>query len=348
VLPAFPLRLGNIDATLGMMCPAESQALNNGVGLLQAPRWQKALFILPAFLLTFFIVVFPTVFGILVSFTSWTRTGTTLDGPGSGFLLFRLGEMVADIAIAIQGTWNGFDNFREMAGDHAFRTALRNNLIFAFVGVPLQYLVALGLALLLNQQIRARKLFRVIFLLPFMISPIAVGWMIGKAMLDARFGPFVKLARELDVTLSFYDSGFKAVSWLIVINAWYAVPFVMIMLVAGLQAMPTEVFEAAKIDGAGRWRTFADMTFPLLLPVSLTAVVLRIIFEFKLIDIIYVVTGGGPGDASQTLSLYVYKEGYLSGNIGYATAVAEVFLIFVIIVVVLLLVTVGKKIRSLF
>ncbi len=322
--------------------------MDKGAGLLPATRWQKALFVLPAFLLTFFIVIFPTVFGILVSFTSWTRTGTTLDGPGSEMILFRLGEMVGDISAAIRSTWNGFDNFRNMAGDNAFRTALRNNLIFAFVGVPVQYLVALGLALLLNQQIRARKFFRVVFLLPFMISPIAVGWMIGKAMFDARFGPFAMLARELDITLNFYDSAFKAVFWLITINAWYAIPFITIMLVAGLQAMPEEVFEAAKIDGAGRWRTFADMTFPLLLPISLTAVVLRIIFEFKLIDIIYVVTGGGPGDASQTLSLYVYKQGYLSGDIGYATAVAEVFLIFVIIVVVLLLVTVGRKIHSLY
>jgi len=320
--------------------------MDNGAGMLPATRWQKALFVLPALLLTILIVVFPTAFGIVVSFTGWTRTGTTLDGPGSGFLLVRLADMVGDIAGATRSTWNGLENFRDMAGDSAFRTALRNNLIFAFVGVPLQYLIALGLALLLHQEIRARKLFRVVFLLPFMISPIAVGWMIGKAMFDARFGPFAKVARELDVTLSFYDTGFKAVSWLIVISAWYAIPFVMIMLLAGLQAMPGEIFEAAKIDGAGRWRTFTDMTFPLLLPVSLTAVVLRIIFEFKLIDIIYVVTGGGPGDASQTLSLYVYKQGYLSGDIGYATAMAEVFLVFVIVVIVLLLVTVGRKIRS--
>jgi multiple sugar transport system permease protein len=94
--------------------------------------------------------------------------------------------MTRDIAGAIRSTWNGFGNFREMAGDNAFRTALSNNLIFAFVGVPLQYLVALGLALLLNQQIRGRKLFRVAFLLPFMISPIAVGWMIGKAIRAVR------------------------------------------------------------------------------------------------------------------------------------------------------------------
>jgi multiple sugar transport system permease protein len=164
-------------------------------------------------------------------------------------ILFRLGEMVGDISTAIRSTWNGFDNFRAMAEDNAFRTALRNNLIFAFIGVPIQYLVALGLALLLNQQIRARKVFRVIFLLPFMISPIAVGWMIGKAMFDARFGPFAALARELDITLSFYDSAFKAVFWLIMINAWYAIPFVMIMLVAGLQAMPRKCLKQRRSTG---------------------------------------------------------------------------------------------------
>jgi multiple sugar transport system permease protein len=132
------------------------------------------------------------------------------------------------------------------------------------------------------------------------------------------------------------------------INAWYAIPFVMVMLLAGLQAMPGEIFEAVHLDGAGRWQTFRDMTFPLLLPVSLTAIVLRIIFEFKLIDIIYVVTGGGPGDASTTLSLYVYKAGYLSGDIGYATAIAEVFLVIVILIVSVLLATVGRKVRALY
>ncbi len=322
--------------------------MGTGAGLLPATRWQKALFILPALLLTVAIVIFPTIFGLLVSFTSWTRTGVTLEGAASENYLAGFVDMVRDIGAAIRETWNGLDNFRAMANDSAFRTALKNNLIFAFVGVPLQYVIALGLALLIHQQIRGRKFFRVVFLLPFMISPIAIGWMIGKAMFDARFGPFARVARDMDITLSFYDSAFKAVFWLIVISAWYAIPFVMVMLLAGLQGMPEEIFEAARIDGSGRWRTFWDITFPLLLPVSLTAVVLRIIFEFKLIDIIYVVTGGGPGDASQTLSLYVYKQGYLAGDIGYATAMAEVFLVFVIAIVVLLLVTIGRKVRSLY
>ena len=121
-------------------------------------------------------------------------------------------------------------------------------------------------------------------------------------------------------------------------DSWIAVPFMMVMLLAGLQALPIEVFEAAQIDGASGWKRFWDITFPLMLPVSLTAVVLRVIFEFKLVDVVRVVTAGGPGGATDTLSLYIYREGVESGNVGYATAIAMVFLIVVLVSVTALLI----------
>lgn len=284
--------------------------------------WQRRLFVLPAVIATFAVVIFPTVFGLYVSFTDWQRASAT----GRVF--------------------SGLDNFRRMLDDDAFWTALKNNLAFVALGVPLQYVIALGLALLLNQGLRGQKIFRVLYLIPFMLSPIAVGWMVGRAVLDARYGPVARVMRDLGMDPSFYDTGTKALFWLVVINAWYAIPFMMVMLLAGLQAMPHEVFEAARIDGAGRWESFRDITFPLLLPVSLTAVVLRVVFEFKLIDLIQVVTGGGPGSATQTLSFYVYKEGFLSGNIGYGTAMAEVFLIFVVLFVMALVFAAGRFIRE--
>jgi multiple sugar transport system permease protein len=118
------------------------------------------------------------------------------------------------------------------------------------------------------------------------------------------------------------------------------------MLLAGLQAMPPEIYEAARIDGANAWETFKDMTWPLLLPVSLTAVVLRMIFEFKLIDIILVVTGGGPGNATETLTAYIYREGYQSLNIGYGTAMAEVFLLIIIVIMTIFLYLMQRKVRD--
>jgi len=286
------------------------------------PTWQRRLFILPAVLITLAIVIFPTIFGIYVSFTDWQRT----DQSGRVF--------------------NGLDNFRQLWHDDAFWNALQNNFVFVLIGVPAQYIIALGLALLLNQDIRGRRFFRVIFLLPLMMSPIAAGYMVGRLLFDARIGPVVDVLDRFGIQYSFFETGPRAVALLMMVNAWVWIPFVLVMLLAGLQAMPTEVFEAAKIDGASRMQTFRDMTFPLLLPVSLTAVLLRVIFEFKIVDIIQVVTGGGPGSATETVTYYVYKEGYLGGNIGYATAMAQVFLVIIILFVTVILVTVGRKIRD--
>jgi multiple sugar transport system permease protein len=286
-------------------------------------RFQRRFFILPAVLLTFAFVIFPTVFGIYVSFTEWR-----LNAPDGR-------------------SFNGLDNFRTMWNDGRFWNALRNNFVFVLIGVPFQYVIALFLALLLNQNIRGRKFFRVVFLLPFMMSPVAAGWMIGRSIFDARWGPVPNILDDwFGIDWTFYETGTRAIFALILINAWYSIPFMLVMLLAGLQAMPQEIFEASRIDGADVWQTFRDMTWPLLLPVSLTAVVLRMVFEFKLIDIILVVTGGGPGDASETLTAYIYREGYQSLNVGYGTAMAEVFLIIIIIFMTIFLLTVGRKVRD--
>jgi multiple sugar transport system permease protein len=273
-------------------------------------------------LITLAIVIFPTIFGLYVSFTDWQLT----DPAGR--------------------TFNGLDNFRQLIHDRQFWTALKNNFLFVGIGVPFQYLIALGLALLLNQNIRGRKFFRVVFLLPFMMSPVAAGWMIGRSIFDANWGPLPDVLARFGIDFTFYDTGRHAIMSLMLIDAWYSIPFLLVMLLAGLQAMPHEVFEAARIDGASAWQSFRDMTFSLLLPVSLTAVVLRAIFEFKLIDIIIVVTGGGPGDASETLTMYIYKTGVLGLNVGYATAMSQVFLLVVIGFITLILVTVGRKVRD--
>jgi multiple sugar transport system permease protein len=201
--------------------------------------------------------------------------------------------------------------------------------------------------LLLNQPIRGRKVFRVIFLLPFMLSPVAIGWMIGRSILDAQYGVVVPLLERIGFEdISFFDQPGPALLGIMVMDAWYAIPFIMVMLLAGLQAMPHEVFEAARIDGASAWQSFRDITFPLLLPVSLTAIVLRMIFEFKLIDVVRVVTNGGPGGATDTMTLFIYREGIEKTNVGYATALSQVFLIIIIIFVTLVLVTVGRKVRQ--
>lgn len=287
------------------------------------PKGQRLLFLLPALQITLSLVIFPTLFGIAVSFTQWDIGGVS--GP----------------------VFNGLDNFRYLASDEKFWNALGNNFKFVLVAVPVQYVIAFGIALLLNQQVRALKFFRVVFLLPFMISPVAVGWMVGRSILDANRGVVPRVLDGIGIEkVSFFDQKLPTFLGIVAMDSWIAVPFMMVMLLAGLQALPTEVFEAAQIDGSTGWQRFWDMTFPLMLPVSLTAIVLRVIFEFKLVDLVRVVTAGGPGGATDTVSLYIYREGVESGNVGYATTMAMVFLVIVLVSVTALLVIGTRRVRD--
>jgi multiple sugar transport system permease protein len=209
--------------------------------------------------------------------------------------------------------------------------------------VLVQYAIAFGLALLLNADIRARKFFRVAFLLPFMLSPVAVSWMIGKSIMENRFGPAATFARTIGwENPAFFTSPWIARTSIVIMDSWVWIPFIVIMLLAGLQALPGDVKEAAKVDGANRWQSFWEITFPLMLPVSATAIVLRVIFELKLADIVINVTAGGPGGATDTISSFIYREYRDRSNVGYATMIAEVYLIIIIVFVTLLLKALGR------
>jgi multiple sugar transport system permease protein len=201
-----------------------------------------------------------------------------------------------------------------------------------------QYVIAFGLALLLNQQIRGRKVFRVIFMLPFMLSPVAVSFIIGKTLLNSQYGPVVPVLEGLGFTdISFYEDPWLARLNIMIMDAWYSIPFMMVLLLAGLQGIPGEVLESARIDGASTWQTFRNMIFPLMLPISLTAIILRVIFELKLIDVVRIVTGGGPGSATDTVSFLIYREGIQKTNVGYATALSQFYLLIIIVAISLIL-----------
>jgi multiple sugar transport system permease protein len=199
---------------------------------------------------------------------------------------------------------------------------------------------------LLNAEIRARRFFRVVFLLPLMLSPVAVSWMIGKSMMEIRFGPLASLGRALGwETPSFFGTPEIARATMMVMDAWTFIPFMMIMLLAGLQALPKEVLEASKVDGATPWQAFQEVIFPLMLPVSVTAVVIRIIFKLKLADIIINVTSGGPGGATDSVTSFIFREYRDRSNVGYGTLLAMVYLVLIIIFVTLLLAVANRWMR---
>ena len=295
-----------------------------GVGLVQTrgAAGHKALFVLPAVLFTVAMVIFPTFFGLYIAFTDWNLS--SFEGR----------------------RFSGLKNLYALFADAYYWNALRNMVFYVLMVLP-QYVIAFGLALLLNADIRARKFFRVAFLLPFMLSPVAVSWMIGKSLMEYRFGPVARLARELGWdSPAFFTSPWIAKFSIALMDAWVWIPFMMVMLLAGLQALPKELSEAAKVDGASRWQSFWQITFPLMLPVSVTAIVLRIIFQLKLADIVINVTSGGPGGATDTVSSFIFREYRDRSNVGYGTMLAEFYLIVIIIFILLLLHWVSRWMRK--
>jgi multiple sugar transport system permease protein len=211
-------------------------------------------------------------------------------------------------------------------------------MVYYVIAVFFEYAIAFGLAVLLNAEIRARRFFRIVFLLPFMLSPVAVSWMVGKSIMENRFGPAARLARFLGWEKpAFFTDPWIARLSIEVMDAWVFIPLIMILLLAGLQALPKEILEAAKVDGASPWQTFWRITFPLMLPVSVTAILIRIIFKLKLADIVINVTSGGPGGATDTVSSFIYREYRDRSNVGYGTALAEFYLIVIVVFITLAL-----------
>lgn len=275
---------------------------------------KRTLFVLPAALFVVSLTVFPLLFGLIIAFSDWNLSSPT----GRQF--------------------NGFDNVVQMWGDPFYWNALTNMVWYCLAILP-EYVLAFGLALLLNAQIRGRKFFRVAFLLPLMLSPVAVSWMIGKSMLVIQpAGPIIRFLKFVGVeSPSLFSSGWSAKLTIMLMDAWTFVPFMMIMLLAGLQAIPKELTEAARVDGARGWHAFWEVTFPLMLPVSITALLIRLIFKLKLADIIINVTSGGPGGATDSVTSFIFREYRDRSNVGYGTLLAMFYLVIIIIVMTLLM-----------
>ena len=204
--------------------------------IIRGEQGKRVLFVLPAALFVISMVVFPLLFGVSIAFSDWNLS--SLEGR----------------------KFNGWDNARQMWADPFYWNALRN-MIWYIAAILVEYAIAFGLALMLASQIRARKFFRVAFLLPLMLSPVAVSWMIGKSMLEVRFGPLSRVARNLGWdSPSFFGTPEMARFTMMVMDAWTFIPFMMIMILAALQSIPKELHEASRVDGASAWKGFWEIT----------------------------------------------------------------------------------------
>ncbi|MFD7296425.1 carbohydrate ABC transporter permease [Streptomyces sp. NPDC059897] len=230
----------------------------------------------------------------------------------------------------------GFDNYVKLFGDDQFLRALFNTAYFVVVGVPLTIGLGLFVAVLLNNGIdRARTFFRVGFYAPVVTTIVAVA-IVWRFVLDPSDGLIAGLGDELGFTApDFLGSETWAMPSLILMAVWRNLGTVMVLMIAGLQAIPTEVREAARLDGAGAWQELRRITVPLLRPTLLYATVITTIGYLNVFEEPFVMTQGGPSDATLTVSLDMYKQGFSFFNMGYASAMAYVLFVVIMGITVL-------------
>lgn len=208
---------------------------------------------------------------------------------------------------------------------------LTTSLFYVFAGIIIQYLIGLGLALLAAQQLSARRFFRVVFLLPMMITPVGVAFMI-RMIADTSKGPFSPILKLMGLGDWTWVTSAWASRWVILIgDVWQWTPFMFIVLLAAVEAQSHEPVEAAIVDGASRFQIFRYITVPTILPVSTALILIRMIEAFKLVDLPRVMTGGGPGTATESVTMHSFSA-WTSRDYGGSAAIAYILLILVTIV----------------
>ena len=268
----------------------------------------------------------PTIFGwliIVVGFATlaWALVRSARGGVGAVGLIFRT-------LAAVFGGVLWWLVVHTLFGQGGRPGTIVVTLVFVLVGVSLQFALGLGLAYLVTLRLRGQRLFRVVFLLPMTITPVGVAYMFRMVM-DSDKGPLQPLFSFLGAgNFSWVNSAWGARIAVIVGDTWQWTPFMFIVLLAALEGQDTEPVEAAIVDGANRWQVFRYITMPAILPVALTVVLLRLIEAFKIIDLPNVLTSGGPGTATESLTLQSYIQ-WRSLDLGVSAATANTLLVIV-------------------
>jgi multiple sugar transport system permease protein len=224
--------------------------------------------------------------------------------------------------------WIGLANYQSLLISPTFLNSLKTTAFYAFgVSVPI-WVLSMILALLLNQNIRFRTFFRTIFFAPI-VMPLVVLAIIW-TLLYHPFGPInsVLLAPFVKQTIPWLNSSQHALLGVIIMAVWRAAGYYAVIFLAGLQNIPNEYYEAARIDGAGTWNLFARITWPLLRPTTLFVIVISIINALRHFDAIWIMTQGGPGDATRVLSVLIYETGWVFFQMGKASAMSVVLFVF--------------------
>ena len=282
--------------------------------LLEDERWLALALLLPTVLLLAVFIAYPFVKGVELS--------------------------VTDAKVGVPGNFVGLHNFAVLANDSIFRTAVWNTFVYTAVTTVFKLALGLWLALLLNRHFRGKALTRAFVLLPFII-PTVLSTFAWKWMFDPTFSVINWTLFQLGLIhgrINWLGDPDLALISVIIVNVWRGVPFFAISLLAGLQTINPELQEAAAIDGARPWQRFWHVTWPLLLPVTMVVVLFSVIQTFADFQLVYVLTGGGPANATQLFATYAYQLGIGTGLLSQGAAISlAIFPILLLVVIVQLL-----------
>jgi multiple sugar transport system permease protein len=242
---------------------------------------------------------------------------------------------ITDYRLTSHGTPDivGAKNYVATFGDAAFWQAFGTTAVFVCVAVGVELVLGLAIALALQKQRWAQDLTRAMLLAPMFITPIAVG-LTFRFLLNDQLGAIPHVLRAIGIDYDFFGPG-NALFTLAFIDVWQWTPFMVLLLLAGLQSIPREPLEAARVDGAGGWYVLRRVTIPLLAPVLVVAILLRCLDAMKVFEYVFAITRGGPGTETQTLQYFVYQTGIQFFRLGSASSMAFVVLILVLAVIVI-------------
>ena len=267
----------------------------------------KFFFVLPGIIWVLAFTIYPLFRSLTLSFTN-TRMGKT-------------------------GSFVGLQNYIRALGDYRFVNSVWITVFFVVCSVVFTVGLGLGLALIFNRPIRGQRVFRSLFTMPMFTAPIALGYL-GLTIFHEDVGAVNTILRAIGVSdLPRWGSAvWTARAAIVLVDVWQWTPFCFLVLLAGLSALPEEIYEAAVLDTSSWWDTFRHITLPLLSPVLFTVTMLRMVEAFKMLDIPFSMTNGGPGSSTQTMSFYIYLTGLRNFNQGYASAMAYFLLIAMMII----------------
>jgi multiple sugar transport system permease protein len=262
-------------------------------------EWSAYLFVAPGLLLFSLFTFFALIFSFYLTFHRWS-----IIEPDKPFI--------------------GLDNYRRLIEDDSFRRAAINTIYFTGASVPLTMIIGLGIALLLNQPLRGRSIFRTIYFLP-VVTPFVVVSIVWKWLYQPDYGLFnfyLLKTHLIDQPLLWLSDQNLAMPAVILMSVWGGIGYSMVIYLAGLQAIPEELYEAAEVDGAGAWARLRYITVPLLRPTTLFLLIIGIIGSFQVFTQIFIMTSGGPVERTTTMVYFIYQTAFQFFDMGYASTLA--------------------------